>query len=198
MDGIAAEQVWKSYGGRAVLRGVTFRVPAGGRMALSAPSGAGKTTLLRLFLRLETPDRGTIRGPDRWAAVFQEDRLLDHLDGLANLRLVLGRDYDRDRAAELLDALGLGDVPGKRVRDYSGGMRRRLALARALLSPAEALALDEPFTGLDDDSRRRCVNAILRLGAGRTILLASHDARDALDLGAETLNLPHPSTVTTG
>ncbi|MBQ9349085.1 MAG: ATP-binding cassette domain-containing protein [Oscillibacter sp.] len=189
MDGIAAEHIWKAYCGQTVLRDVTFQIPPGGWAALRGPSGAGKTTLLRLFLRLEAPNRGTVTGPDRWSAVFQEDRLLEHLDGLSNLRLALGRAYRADAAAETLDALGLGDAGGKRVRDYSGGMRRRLALGRALLSPSDALALDEPFTGLDDDSRRRCVEAVERLGAGRTILLASHDPRDASDLGARTLDL---------
>ena len=220
MEGIAAYHLWKSYGGRIILRDVTLHIPPGGRAALWGPSGTGKTTLLRLFLRLETPDRGTVTGPEQWAAVFQEDRLLGHLDSLSNLRLALGRAYRADAAAELLDALGIAECPvlsdrseppkpselpvrcvgetnrharekgmGKRVRDYSGGMRRRLALARALLSPAQALALDEPFTGLDEDSRRRCVEAVSRLGAGRTILLASHDPRDAADLGARTLDL---------
>ena len=213
MDAVAAEQVWKSYHGVPVLRDVSFRVPSGGRLVLSAPSGTGKTTLLRLLLRLETPDRGTIRSPDRWTAVFQEDRLLDHLGGIQNLRLVLGRYYREDRTLELLDALGLNTpglndtaklsgtattertarldgTPGKPVRTWSGGMRRRLALARALLAPSDAVALDEPFTGLDADSRRRCIEAIDRLSAGRTILLASHNPADAADLGAAVLELP--------
>lgn len=125
-------------------------------MCLTAPSGAGKTTLLRILLGLEQPDRGEVLAPPgtRWSAVFQEDRLLEHLDARDNLRFVLGA--VSPEALTLLETLGLGDVGGKIVAEYSGGMRRRLALARALLSPCDALVLDEPFTGLDPEIRARC------------------------------------------
>lgn len=98
----------------------------------------GKTTLLRILLGLEAADSGTVSGLEncRWAAVFQEDRLLEQLDAAGNLRFILGRDYDSVQAAAMLAELGLGDVNGKPVRAFSGGMRRRLALARALLARA--------------------------------------------------------------
>ena len=186
MKQIAAEHLWKSYGGAEVLRDVSLTVREGEPVCLMAPSGTGKTTLLRILMGLERPDRGTVLTPPglRWAAVFQEDRLLEHLGALGNLRFALGPAMDRDRAAALLEELGLEDVGDKAVRDYSGGMKRRLALARALLAPADALALDEPFAGLDGESRDRCLGAIRRLTAGRILLLASHDASDAPALGA--------------
>ena len=155
-------------------------------VCLMAPSGAGKTTLLRILMGLERPDRGKVTAPPgcRWAAVFQEDRLLEHLDAMGNLRFALGPALEAERARTLLEELGLGEAGTKQVRDYSGGMKRRLALARALLAPSDALALDEPFTGLDGDSRLRCLAAVERLAAGRVLLLASHSADDALALGA--------------
>lgn len=191
MKRIAAEHLWKSYGGAEVLRDVSLTVTAGEPVCLMAPSGAGKTTLLRLLMGLERPDRGKVVMPPglRWAAVFQEDRLLEQLDALGNLRFALGPGLDAGQAAALLAELGLGDVGGKAVRDYSGGMKRRLALCRALLSPAGALALDEPFTGLDGDSRLRCLAAVRRLGAGKIFLLASHDGADAAALGARVVSL---------
>lgn len=98
---------------------------------------------LRVLLGLETPDSGTVNGDKfRWTAVFQENRLLEGLDAEGNLRFVLGANYNAAAAQALLEELGLGDVGKKKVRDYSGGMQRRLALARALLAPSDALALD--------------------------------------------------------
>ena len=191
MKQIAAQHLWKSYGGVGVLRDVSLTVTEGEPVCLMAPSGAGKTTLLRIFLGLERPDRGRVTAPPdlRWAAVFQEDRLLEHLDALGNLRFALGPGLDEKKAAALLAELGLNEVGDKRVRDYSGGMKRRLTLIRALLSPAQALALDEPFTGLDGESRKRCLEAVGRLSAGRILLLASHDAADAQALGARVERL---------
>lgn len=188
---LRAEHLWKSYGGAEVLRDVSLTVTAGEPVCLMAPSGTGKTTLLRLLMGLERPDRGRITAPPglRWAAVFQEDRLLETLDAQGNLRFALGPALEAERAAALLAELGLGDAGDKPVRDYSGGMKRRLALARALLSPADALALDEPFTGLDAGSRERCLEAVRRLGAGKLLLLASHDAADAGTLGARIMAL---------
>ena len=191
MKQIAAEHLWKSYGGVEVLRDVSLTAAEGEPVCLMAPSGTGKTTLLRLLMGLERPDRGRVVTPPglRWAAVFQEDRLLEHLDAMGNLRFALGPGLERERAAALLEELGLGDVGDKAVRDYSGGMKRRLALARALLAPADALALDEPFAGLDGESRDRCLRAIRRLTAGRILLLASHDGADAPALGARVETL---------
>lgn len=186
---IRVNDLCKSYNGVPVLRDVTFTARPG-ITCVMAPSGAGKTTLLRILLGLETADSGTVEGADcRWAAVFQEDRLLEHLDAAGNLRFVLGRDYDGVRAAEMLAELGLEDADGKAVRAYSGGMRRRLALARALLSESDALALDEPFAGLDDAARRRARSCILRYKGQRPVLLVTHDGEDAAGLGADVVRM---------
>lgn len=175
---IGVAHVWKTYGQTAVLRDVSFT--AGARpVCLTAPSGAGKTTLLRILLGLEQPDRGEVLAPPgtRWSAVFQEDRLLEHLDARDNLRFVLGT--VSPEALSLLEALGLGDVGGKAVAEYSGGMRRRLALARALLAPFDVLLLDEPFTGLDQENRARALAAIRETAGVRPVLLVTHDTADA-------------------
>lgn len=187
---IQVRNLTKSYGGKTVLQNVSFTAGAGVTCVM-ALSGSGKTTLLRLVLGLETPDGGEVSVPAgcRFASVFQENRLLEGLDALGNLRFVLGPALEEPAARALLEELGLGDVGSKIVRDYSGGMKRRLALARALLAPADALALDEPFAGLDGESRDRCLRAIRRLTAGRILLLASHDGADAPALGARVETL---------
>ena len=179
----------KSYGGETVLRDVSFTAGPG-VTCLMAPSGAGKTTLLRILLGLETADSGTVRIPAdcRWAAVFQEDRLLEQLDAMGNLRFVLGKDFRETAASALLGELGLGDVGNKPVRDFSGGMKRRLALARALLAPSDILVLDEPFTGLDGENRARTL-ACVRRAAEKPVLLVTHDEADAADLDAVLLRL---------
>lgn len=171
----------KSYDGRAVLRGLTFTAPVG-LTRVVGDSGIGKTTLLRILLCLERADSGTVSPQNlRWAAVFQEDRLLEHLDAAGNLRFAIGAAYDGKKAASLLEALGLGTVGDKRVRDFSGGMKRRLALARALLAPCDALALDEPFTGLDAGNRDIALSCILRAAEKKIVLLAAHEALDLPD-----------------
>ena len=179
---IAVKHLCKSFGGRTVLRDLTFTAGPG-ITAVMAPSGTGKTTLLRILLGLERPDSGTVEGlaGKRLTAVFQEDRLLEHLSAEGNLRFVLGRVYDPAAARALLDRLGLP------VREFSGGMKRRLALARALLAPFDALALDEPFTGLDRENRDLALACIRETAGDRPVLLVTHDAADAAGSPVVTL-----------
>ena len=172
---LRVEHLCKRYGENAVLDDISF-IARVGVTRLLGPSGIGKTTLLRVLLGLETPDSGTVNGDKfRWTAVFQENRLLEGLDAEGNLRFVLGANYNAAAAQALLEELGLGDVGKKKVRDYSGGMQRRLALARALLAPSDALALDEPFTGLDAENREAAMRAILRAAETKIVLLSMHE-----------------------
>ena len=179
---IVVRKLCKSFGDREVLRDLSFAAGPG-ITAVMAPSGSGKTTLLRILLGLERPDSGTVEGlaGKRLSAVFQEDRLLEHLSAGGNLRFVLGRDYDAQAARATLDRLGLPDTGAQPVREFSGGMKRRLALARALLAPFDALLLDEPFTGLDRENWERARAAILEAAGDRPVLLVTHDPADAED-----------------
>ena len=186
---VRVENVCKSYGGKAVLKNVSLTADRG-IACIMAPSGAGKTTLLRILLGLEAPDSGTVTFPDgcRVAAVFQEDRLLEHLDAPGNLRFVLGPAYEETKVQVLLERLGL-EWSGKCVREYSGGMKRRLALARALLTEAEVLVLDEPFTGLDGENRARALACVREAAETKCVLLVTHDEEDAGALGGAVLRL---------
>lgn len=179
----------KSYHGRPVLQNVSFTIEPG-VTALWAPSGAGKTTLLRILLGLERPDSGELLGTGvRWSAVFQEDRLLDGLDAMGNLRFALGSGWDEAAARRLLAELGLSDAEGRPVQEWSGGMKRRLALARALLADAGAIALDEPFAGLDAENRRRGADCIAHCAETKPVLLVTHDRADLEALNARIIEL---------
>ena len=157
-----------------------------------APSGAGKTTLIRLIAGLEQPDAGTltVRKADgstvRLAMVFQEDRLCEELDATDNIRLANRVLSDEDIAAAA-EEIGLTGVRGKRTRDFSGGMKRRTALLRALLAEGDLLLLDEPFGGLDKDTRRLAAGFVKARAAGQTILLVTHDREEADLLGAQRI-----------
>lgn len=190
---IRVEKLCKRFGDEVVLHNLSFTA-GNGVTCIMAPSGAGKTTLLRILLGLETADSGRVTGLEhcRWGVVFQENRLLEQLDAMGNLRFALSAALEETAARELLHRLGLGDVGDKQVRDYSGGMKRRLALARALLAPADALALDEPFTGLDEESRKQVAACIGAAAAERPVLLVTHRREDAAALNARVLILPNP------
>ena len=187
---LEAVNVSKAFDGRPVIRDFSARFAPGSRTCLMGPSGCGKTTLLRLLMGLETPDGGQIRIPKgtRFSAVFQEDRLLEHLDAWGNLHLI-GTRQGEARAAAMLAELGLAETAERPVREYSGGMRRRLALIRALLAPSDALALDEPFSGLDDENRAVCRAVLQRDTVGKPVLLVTHDEDDAAGLDARIIRL---------
>lgn len=191
MTQISVEHLQKAYGEQKVLKNVTFSVTDEQIACIMAPSGVGKTTLLRILLGLEQADSGTISLPHvcRWAAVFQEDRLLEQLDAMGNLKFILGNELDEADAKTVLEELGLTELTGKPVREYSGGMKRRLALARALLAPSDALALDEPFTGLDEENRAKAIACIRKRTVGKPVLLVTHNEDDIIGLNARTIQL---------
>lgn len=190
MRDIVIDRVCKAYGSRIVLKDFSCRFFSGGIFCLMAPSGYGKTTLLRLMMGLEQPDSGKIDGLQemRICALFQEDRLCENLDAAANLMLVTPQ-LKREAALGLLKEAGLEDCAGKPVKEFSGGMKRRAALMRALCCPGDVLLLDEPFKGLDADTRLKMLDCIRRHRNGRTAILVSHDWEDARDLQAQLVRM---------
>ncbi|MBO9556249.1 ATP-binding cassette domain-containing protein [Cellulomonas sp.] len=181
-----------SLGGRVVLDGVDLCLPRDGVVAVTGPNGSGKTTLGRVLLGLIAPQAGSVTGlaGHRRAAVFQEDRLCEHLDAVANVRLVLPREVPAAVVAGELRALGLtADALTLPVRALSGGQRRRVAIARALLTDATLVVLDEPFTGIDADGRPGVLAWVAEACAGRSVLLVTHDLDDTARLGATVVRL---------
>lgn len=181
-------KVTKRYGAQTVFSNFSLDIPAGTRICLMGPSGCGKTTALRLLAGLEEPDAGRVTREGTISLVFQEDRLLNALSPMGNLRLVAGRGTS-GRLESLLIRLGLEHSLSKPVGEFSGGMKRRVAIARALAANCEALLLDEPFKGLDPATREKTVQVILEEAQGKTILLVTHDLAEAKLMGAEPVRL---------
>lgn len=185
MQDIRILNLQKSYGDKQVLRDLALAIPHGARIALMGPSGCGKTTLLRILLGLERADGGTVTGlPARVIPVFQEDRLCPWLSVRENIRIACHRRTSATAITEILSALGLTGEENTPASELSGGMSRRVAIARALLAGGDLYLLDEPFRGLDEESRARTAACIREYTEGKTLLLVTHDETEAALLGA--------------
>ena len=183
---IAVHKLCKAFGGKAVLQDFSCELEEGRVTALMAPSGWGKTTLLRCMAGLEKPDSGTVRDvPERMGYVFQEDRLCGHMSAVENVRLATGRRMDTETIRAHLTELGLGGQLHQPVEELSGGQRRRVAIARAVCFGGGLLLLDEPFKGLDAETRQQAAAYILRHRNGAAVVCVTHDREDAAALGAE-------------
>lgn len=172
-----------------VTASVSVRVEDGGRLCVMAPSGAGKTTLLRTLARLEDALAGDVAGPRALSVESQDARLVEDASALCNVALTAGPGVGVDEIRELLGRLVPGVDADAVVRDLSGGQRRRVELARALLAPGDSVLLDEPFAGLDDAARDLACDVIAGELRGRSLIVSTHDARDAARLEADTLVL---------
>lgn len=189
---IILENISKSFGGTKVLSDLNLIFRADGAYCLMAPSGTGKTTLLKLLMGLIPPDGGHIHGlsDKKAAAVFQEDRLLEDCTALQNLRFVTGSLYPNALLEQKLTGLLPKDCLNRPVSEFSGGMKRRLCILRALLSPSDLILMDEPFTGLDLEAKMKAIDFIKANTADRLLIVATHNAEDAVLLNAELIHLP--------
>ena len=183
---IHIKNISKSFGENKVLDYFSMTIPEGETTCLMGASGCGKTTLLRILMGLETADEGTVEGldPSRLSAVFQEDRLCENLSAMANIRLVC-LSKDKKVIADQMDQIGLAGCANQPVRELSGGMRRRIALLRAINAPGDVLILDEPFKGLDDKTKENVILFVDRSCKGRTLLCVTHDEDEVGALNAK-------------
>jgi heme ABC exporter ATP-binding subunit CcmA len=196
MSAVAIDGVWKFYGDYPALRDVRLEAERGACLALIGRNGAGKTTLLRVVAGFSRPGRGKVRifGTEpretdtrrQMGFIGHGISVYDELSALENLMLY-GKLYNlpnpKKSAMEWLERTGLERVRNGLVREFSRGMRQRLAVARAFLHEPNVLLLDEPFTALDDKAIA-VLQRLLReaLAAGKTIVMSTHQLREALDL----------------
>lgn len=180
---VSFQKVSLRLGEKEVLRDFSLDLQNKGIYGVIGPSGCGKTTLLNLIQGFLQPDGGEIAlFSDRISAVFQENRLLPWYTVYQNIALAARRPVGREEVEALLRRLcmpgELDSLPGS----LSGGMARRVALARALLSESDILLLDEPFKGVDMACKRQCEKTLQALSGGRLTLLVTHDPGEAAAL----------------
>lgn len=184
----------KAYGPNLVFEGLDLRIEAGGITVILGPSGCGKTSLLNILAGTDRDYSGDLGGLASLSAsyVFQEDRLLPWMSAEDNvgfvLRSFMPEEQARLRAAESLADLGLEGVRRSHPDSLSGGMRRRVALARAFACPTDLVLLDEPFSSLDLRTRIAVMDSFLAVcrKTRRTAVIVTHDVREAMYL-AQTI-----------
>lgn len=170
---IEVKNIYKSFGDNTVLCGFNAEFPKGVPCFLTGATGKGKTTLLRIITGLEKADKGKVVLNDikGFGVVFQEDRLFEKLSIERNIKYVT----DKPLSLNLVDKLGLKNYLGKPVKNLSGGTKRRCAILRALSFDADALVMDEPFNGLDDDMKIQVMNAVLECAKDKVLIISTHD-----------------------
>ncbi|HET9782891.1 MAG TPA: ABC transporter ATP-binding protein [Candidatus Dormibacteraeota bacterium] len=206
---IAVEGLAKSYGAVRALDGITFTVNHGEIFSLLGHNGAGKTTTIRILTCRLRPSAGSasVAGfscrtqqdhiKPRINLVSQDQNLYERMSGRDNLAFFASLyGASKRRVEELLRAVGLGDVASRKVKTYSGGMKQRLLIARALVNQPEVLFLDEPTAGLDPASAHE-VRALVKdlSGAGTTIFLTTHYMEEADELSDRVAFLAHGRVV---
>lgn len=168
---LEARHLFKSYGSQQVLSDYNAVYEPGKTYLINTPSGSGKTTLLHILAGILRPESGSVEGAGACSMVFQEDRLCMDYSAVKNVELVTG---DVLRAGAALEELLPPEALHKACRELSGGMRRRVALVRAMEAESDYVLLDEPFTGMDGDTRACAEAYIRRRQNGRVIVLVTH------------------------
>lgn len=183
--------ITKQYDKNIVFQDLTITFLEGQINCLMGNSGIGKTTIMNLLLGITKPDSGNILGVNgkRFAAVFQEDRLIEHWDAIHNIKLVCAKQISQKLIEEEFRKVCLEEYKDKPVIDLSGGMRRRVAIVRAMLAPSDIIILDEPFKGLDEELKRKVIHYIKDKTKGKTVIIVTHDKEDVVSLGGKRINL---------
>jgi len=211
MEAVHADSLTKSYGGVRVLDEATMAVAEGGRVVISGTTGAGKTTLLYIIAGLVRPDGGRVSLFGEKASgngffvppearsigmVFQRAILWPHMTACGNVEFALqettlARGERKSRALEAMALFGVEDLAGRRPEGLSGGEAQRVALARSIAARPRILLWDEPFTGLDEATRREIAGRALGFiaNAKATLVAVSHQREDAALLGARCMSL---------
>ena len=168
----------KKYDTKTVLKQINYDIEEGATTCIMGPSGCGKTTLLRMMMGLETPDSGEMAGLEglKKSAVFQEDRLCENLTVARNIKIATHQPL---ALPHLLDALQKVNLPPnclkQPVYQLSGGQKRRVAILRALMTDYDILLLDEPFKGLDLETKKQVIQYVKEATVGKTVILVTHD-----------------------
>ncbi|WP_024293688.1 ATP-binding cassette domain-containing protein [Lacrimispora indolis] len=183
----------KSFGTLNIFTQVNLSLHSGRIYCLMGPSGSGKTTFLRILLGLEQADSGSMEGLHgiRSSAVFQENRLCEPFTPVDNIVMVIpGRtSRSRKQAREELSRLLPEEALSRPVSTLSGGMKRRVAIVRALSVPCDMIIMDEPFTGLDENTKLSVIRYIKEKTRDKLVIISTHQEEDVALLGGTLMTL---------
>jgi len=180
----------KKYGEHLALECVNFEIKEGVTTCIMGPSGCGKTTLLRLMLGLENFEEGMITGLSglKKSVVFQEDRLCENLTVATNIRMISAKKIDDQLLLTAIEQVGLPSECLKRqVSQLSGGQKRRITILRALMSEYDILFMDEPFKGLDLETKKQVMRHVRNKTKGKTVVLVTHDQMECEAMGGDVI-----------
>lgn len=188
---ITVKNLNKKYKNKAVLEDYSAVIKEGEITVIMAPSGMGKTTFIRILAGLEPADSGTIQGIEgkKISMVFQEDRLCNNLNAVSNVHMVCGKNILKKQICDELDKVGLIGSETQPVSQLSGGMKRRVALVRALMASYDLLILDEPFKGLDEENKKKVMDYTKEKTQGKTVVLVTHEEDEASYMGGKVLSI---------
>ncbi|NLN66147.1 MAG: ABC transporter ATP-binding protein [Clostridiaceae bacterium] len=187
---IVVSNISKSFGTKPVLVDYNAVFHEHQINCLMGPSGCGKTTLLNILMGFIRPDSGTVKGvPRHKSAVFQEDRLCESFNAVSNVRLVCTRKVNNSKIISHLEHIGLKGSLAQPVSELSGGMKRRVAIVRAILAQSDILFLDEPLKGLDEDTKKDVIQYIKAQIQGRTVIMVTHSIEEVKAFGGRLITM---------
>lgn len=184
-------QITKKYKETIVFQDFSTEFAEHETICIMGSSGGGKTTLLHILMGLVKPDAGKVEGMEgkRMAAVFQENRLCEGLDALKNVQMVCDKKTTPETIEAEFEKVGLKEYKNKPVSALSGGMKRRVAIVRALMAVSDVVIMDEPFKGLDEELKEQVMDYVKVKTQGKTLLVVTHEKTEAEALNAMIINL---------
>ena len=186
MSSIVIENLSKSFDKKLIFDKLSLSIELNGITVIMGESGCGKTTLLRIIAGLEKYDSGIVSGvPEKISFMFQEDRLLEWYSALENVKLV----SDSETAEKYLEKVELADDKNTLASELSGGMKRRVALARALAYNSDFVILDEPFKGMDADLKQKMMELVKAESKARPFIIVAHEPDESDCLADSLINL---------
>lgn len=184
---INIENLSISYNNHTVIDKFSYTINSGEKIALVGVSGTGKTSIINAIMNL-IPYEGNISFSEtpRIATVFQEDRLIEELSVFTNIHMT-ANDLTNNEIIDYINSVGL--TPRKKVSELSGGMKRRVAILRAILAPSNLLIMDEPFKGLDRTTKELIMNLISKKASDTTMIIITHDMSEATYFNSRIINI---------
>ena len=190
MKSIVATKISKSFGDKKLFSDLSFDIEKGTITSIEGPSGCGKTTLLRILSGLDRPDNGSIKiNEKKISFVFQDDLLCENFTALGNIRMVSGKTLSNSDILRHLEEVELTNINNKPVCDFSGGMKRRLSIVRAICYDADIIFMDEPFKGLDNDLKTKIMDYVKKYCKDKTLVFVTHDHSETQYMKADILKL---------